>query len=269
MGGHVRLEVDDGVGVIRLDRPPANAFDLAMGLELQEIVREAGSNDEVGAIVIHGGPKLFAAGADIKAMVDWGPEEVRPSVDALGGACDLVEEIGKVVIAAITGFALGGGLELALACDLRYLAEDGTVGQPEIKIGVIPGAGGTQRLVRLIGPAGTRDLVYTGRQLDASQAKALGPGRSRAPGRGRAGHRRGRRPSVRERSTAGARRGEGGDPGRRGNAWRRGHPDRTGAVRAALRLARPAGGHARVPREARTAFRLLTQGRHPPGHLEE
>jgi enoyl-CoA hydratase/carnithine racemase len=174
MDGHVRLEVLDGVGVIRLDRPPANAFDLAMSLELQEAIRRAEASDDVGAIVIHGGPKLFAAGADIKAMAGWGPEEVRPSVDALGDACDLLEEIGKVSIAAVTGFALGGGLELALACDLRYLADDAKVGQPEIKLGIIPGAGGTQRLARLVGPGTARELVYTGRQLEASEAKAIG-----------------------------------------------------------------------------------------------
>jgi enoyl-CoA hydratase/carnithine racemase len=174
MGEFVRLEIQDGVGVIRLDRPPANAFDLSMGLELQQAIRSAGSSDDVGAIVVHGGPKLFAAGADIKAMAGWGPDEVRPTVDALGDACDLLEEIGKVSIAAVTGFALGGGFELALACDLRYLAEDASVGQPEIRIGVIPGAGGTQRLVRLVGPAATRDLVYTGRQLGAAEARARG-----------------------------------------------------------------------------------------------
>jgi len=174
MGELVRLEMDDGVGVIRLDRPPANAFDLAMGLELQEAIRKADSNGDVGAIVIHGGPKLFAAGADIKAMAEWGPEDVRPSVDALGDACDLLERIGKVSIAAVTGFAVGGGLELALACDLRYLAEGAKVGLPEIRIGVMPGAGGTQRLARLAGLGVTRDLVYTGRQVDASEAKALG-----------------------------------------------------------------------------------------------
>ena len=174
MGALVRLEVEDGVGVIRLDRPPANAFDLAMGLELQDAIREADEIDEVGAIVVHGGPRLFAAGADIKAMAGWGPDEVRPSVQALGDACDLLEDIGKISIAAVTGFALGGGFELALACDLRYLADDASVGQPEIRIGVIPGAGGTQRLVRLAGPGVARDLVYSGRQLEAAEAKALG-----------------------------------------------------------------------------------------------
>jgi len=174
MGEFVTLEVDDGVGVIRLDRPPVNAIDLQLGLELQEALREAGERDDVGALVVWGGRKLFAVGADIRAMAEWGPEEVKPSVDALGDACDLLEELPKVSIAAINGFALGGGFELALGCDLRYLADDGAVGQPEIKLGVIPGAGGTQRLTQLVGPARTRELVYTGRQVGAEEAHALG-----------------------------------------------------------------------------------------------
>lgn len=170
----VRLEVDDGVGVVRLDRPPANALDLQMGLELQAAIREAGDRDDVGALVVWGGRKLFAAGADIKAMATWGPDEVKPSVDALGAACDLLEELPKVSIAAVNGYALGGGLELALGADLRYLADDAAVGQPEIRLGVIPGAGGTQRLVRLLGPGRTRELVYTGRSVGADEAAALG-----------------------------------------------------------------------------------------------
>jgi enoyl-CoA hydratase/carnithine racemase len=174
MGEHVRLEVDQGVGVIRLDRPPANALDLAMSLDLLATVEAAATDERVGAIVIHGGPKHFAAGADIAEMAEQGPDEIRPQVDALGGAADLLEEIPKVSIAAITGFALGGGLEVALGCDLRYLAGDARVGQPEIRIGVIPGAGGTQRLVRLVGPGRTRELVYSGRHVDASEALALG-----------------------------------------------------------------------------------------------
>lgn len=174
MGEHVRLEVDDGVGVVRLDRPPANAFDLRMGEELQDALREAGERDDVGAIVVWGGPRIFAAGADIKDMVEWGPEQVRPQVDALGGACDLLETLPKVSIAAVNGYALGGGCEVAIACDLRYLAEDATVGQPEIRIGVIPGAGGTQRLVPLIGLGRTRELVYTGRQVGADEASRIG-----------------------------------------------------------------------------------------------
>jgi len=107
-------------------------------------------------------------------MATWGPEEVRPSVDALGGACDLLESIDTISIAAINGFALGGGLELALGCDLRYAAADAKLGQPEIGLGVIPGAGGTQRLVRLLGPGRTRELVYSGRTVDAQQALRIG-----------------------------------------------------------------------------------------------
>jgi enoyl-CoA hydratase/carnithine racemase len=181
VGELVHLEIDDGVGVIRLDNPPANAIDLALGLELQAAIRDADASADVGAIVIWGGPRIFAAGADIKAMANWGPEEVRPSVEALGDACDLLEAIDTVSIAAVNGYALGGGMELALACDLRYLAEDATVGQPEIALGVIPGAGGTQRLVRFVGPGRTRELVYSGRFVPAAEALALGLAERVAP----------------------------------------------------------------------------------------
>jgi enoyl-CoA hydratase/carnithine racemase len=174
MSGSVRLDVDDCVGVIRLDRPPANAIDRGVGEELVRVIREADTRSDVGTIVVWGGPKIFAAGADIKAMATWGPEEVRPSVDALGSACDLLEVIDTISIAAVNGVALGGGCELAVACDLRYLAEDAALGQPEIQLGVIPGAGGTQRLVRLIGPGRTRELVYTGRRVPAEEALAWG-----------------------------------------------------------------------------------------------
>jgi enoyl-CoA hydratase/carnithine racemase len=174
MGDLVELTVDDQVAVLQLARPPANAIDLALGEELQATIKDASGRPDVGAIVITGGPKIFAAGADIKAMATWGPEEVRPSVDALGGACDLLEAIDTVSIAAINGYALGGGLELALGCDLRYAATDAKLGQPEIGIGVIPGAGGTQRLVRLVGPGRTRELVYSGRIVDAEEALRLG-----------------------------------------------------------------------------------------------
>lgn len=170
----VHLEVADGVAVLTLDRPPMNAFDLHLGRALRARIREAGARDDVGALVLTGGRTLFAAGADIKAMAGWGPEETRPSVDALGDACDLLESLPKISIAAVNGYALGGGLELALACDLRYVAEDAKLGQPEIRLGVIPGAGGTQRLVPLVGLARTRDLVYTGRQVDAAEARTIG-----------------------------------------------------------------------------------------------
>jgi enoyl-CoA hydratase/carnithine racemase len=169
----VQLEVDDGVGIVRLDRPPANAISLQLSIDLLSALEEAGSRDDIGALVLWGGPKLFAAGADIKEMVDLGTDEIRDQVTKLGDACELLEATPKVSIAAITGFALGGGFELALACDLRYAADDANVGQPEVRIGVIPGAGGTQRMTWLAGAGVSRDLTYTGRQVDAEEAKAL------------------------------------------------------------------------------------------------
>jgi enoyl-CoA hydratase/carnithine racemase len=169
----VRLDVDDGVGIVRLDRPPANAISLQLSTELFRVLEEAASREDVGALVVWGGPKLFAAGADIKEMVDDGPDEIREQVTKLGDACDLLEAMPKVSIAAITGFALGGGFELSLACDLRYAADVARVGQPEIKLGVIPGAGGTQRMTWLAGAGVARDLIYSGRQVEADEAKAL------------------------------------------------------------------------------------------------
>ncbi|HEY7399268.1 MAG TPA: enoyl-CoA hydratase-related protein [Actinomycetota bacterium] len=173
MGEFVTLTVDDGVGLVRLDRPPANAISHQVGTELGEVFRDAADRDDVGSIVVWGGPKIFAAGADIKEMAAFGPGEIRPVVSALGDALELLESLPKVSLAAINGFALGGGLELALACDLRLAAADAQVGQPEIKIGVIPGAGGTQRLARLA-PAVARDLVLTGRLVGAEEAQRAG-----------------------------------------------------------------------------------------------
>jgi enoyl-CoA hydratase/carnithine racemase len=170
----VHLDVDDGVGIVRLDRPPANALSLQLSIELLEALEEAGSRDDVGALVLWGGPKLFAAGADIKEMADHGPDEAREQVTKLGDACELLEVTPKISIAAITGFALGGGFELSLACDLRYAADDSKLGQPEVKLGVIPGAGGTQRMTWLAGAGVARDLTYTGRQIGAEAAKVLG-----------------------------------------------------------------------------------------------
>lgn len=174
MGEFVTLEVRDGVGTIRLDRPPANAIDRQVGEEIAAAAREAGARDDVGAAVVWGGRKLFAAGADIKGMAGFGPKEIAPWASALGDACDELDAMPKVTIAAINGFALGGGCELALACDLRYAAVDARLGQPEILIGVIPGAGGTQRLPRLVGEARAKDLILSGRHIDAQEADRIG-----------------------------------------------------------------------------------------------
>jgi enoyl-CoA hydratase/carnithine racemase len=170
----VRLDVDDGVGIVRLDRPPANAISLELSIQLVDVLHDAEAREDVGALVLWGGPKLLAAGADIKEMVDHGQEEIRVQVSKLGEACDLLEAMPKISIAAITGFALGGGFELSLACDLRYAADDAKMGQPEVAIGVIPGAGGTQRMAWLAGAGVARDLAYTGRQVGAEEATARG-----------------------------------------------------------------------------------------------
>jgi enoyl-CoA hydratase/carnithine racemase len=123
---------------------------------------------------VWGGDRIFAAGADVKAMVAYGPEEVAADVGALERACRAIGAIPFPVVAAVNGYALGGGCELALACDLRFAAQDARLGLPEIRLGIIPGAGGTQRLPRLIGLAKARDLVLSGRHVRAEEALAIG-----------------------------------------------------------------------------------------------
>jgi enoyl-CoA hydratase len=174
MGEFVRLEVEDGVGTIRLDRPPMNAINEELTRDLLDAAIEAGRRDDVGAVVIYGGDKLFAAGADVKMMVDMSPAEIRPMIQGLQQCFSTVEDIPKVTIAAINGYALGGGCELAMCADFRFAAANAKLGQPEIQLGIIPGAGGTQRMPRLIGPARAKDLIYTGRQVKAEEAKAIG-----------------------------------------------------------------------------------------------
>jgi enoyl-CoA hydratase/carnithine racemase len=173
-GEFVRVEVEGAVATIRLDRPPANALAHAVSLELQEAAEAVARDESVRAVVLWGGARIFAAGADIKAMVDFGPAEIDPDVSALEQACRDLEAIPKPVIAAINGYALGGGLEVALSVDFRVAAANAKLGLPEITLGVIPGAGGTQRLPRLVGLARARELVYSGRHVGAEEALAIG-----------------------------------------------------------------------------------------------
>jgi enoyl-CoA hydratase/carnithine racemase len=174
MGEFVRIETEGGVATIRIDRPPANALARAVSLELSEAAETVTGDDAVRAVVVWGGERIFAAGADIKAMVGYGPEEVAEDVGGLELACRDLEAIPKVTIAAINGFALGGGLEIALACDFRFAAQDARLGLPEIRLGIIPGSGGTQRLPLLVGLAKARDLIFTGRQVPAGEALDIG-----------------------------------------------------------------------------------------------
>jgi enoyl-CoA hydratase/carnithine racemase len=170
----VRLEVDDGVGTIRLDRPPMNALDIAMQEQIRAAATEATERSEVAAVVLYGGAKVFAAGADIKEMIDMSYADMAIRSHGLTSAFDAVARIPKPVVAAVTGYALGGGCELALTADRRIGAPAARIGQPEIKLGIIPGAGGTQRLSRLVGPAKAKDLIFTGRMVDAAEALAMG-----------------------------------------------------------------------------------------------
>ncbi|MCW2869610.1 enoyl-CoA hydratase-related protein [Actinacidiphila oryziradicis] len=170
----VKLEVDEGVGTIRLDRPPMNALDTATQDALRAIAEEAARREDVRAVIVWGGEKVFAAGADIKEMQLMDYEAMAVRSRALQESFTAVARIPKPVVAAVTGYALGGGCELALCADIRIAAEDAKLGQPEILLGLIPGAGGTQRLARLVGPSKAKELIFTGRQVRADEALALG-----------------------------------------------------------------------------------------------
>ncbi|MDQ3645998.1 MAG: enoyl-CoA hydratase-related protein [Actinomycetota bacterium] len=171
----VNLEVaDDGVGTIRLDRPPVNALNADVAREIGDAVDAAAEDDRVRAVVLWGGPKVFAAGADIKEMAERDAVTMFRYIGQFQDVFTRLEQLPKVTIAAINGYALGGGCELSLACDLRICAEDSQLGQPEILLGVIPGAGGTQRLPRLVGIGRAKQIIYSGRFVKAEEALAIG-----------------------------------------------------------------------------------------------
>ena len=174
MGEFVRVEVDGGIGTIRLDRPPMNALNAQVQDELQDAATEVSDRADVRAVVIYGGEKVFAAGADIKEMVTADYPTMLARATTLQAAFDALARIPKPVVAAVTGYALGGGCELALTADFRVCGDNSKLGQPEILLGVIPGAGGTQRLSRLIGPARAQALVYPGRFVAAEEALRIG-----------------------------------------------------------------------------------------------
>jgi enoyl-CoA hydratase/carnithine racemase len=174
MGEFVRLEIDQAVAVIRLDRPPMNALNAQVQDEIAAAAAHVTADHEIRAVIIFGGEKVFAAGADIKEMATASYSQMAADTRRLQDAFTAVAKIPKPVVAAITGYALGGGLELALCADFRIAGQSARVGQPEILLGVIPGAGGTQRLPRLVGPAKAKDIVYTGRFVGAAEALAMG-----------------------------------------------------------------------------------------------
>jgi enoyl-CoA hydratase len=172
----VVVTAESGVATVTIDRPEAlNALDVATLTELRDRLRELADDASVRAVVLTGsGEKAFVAGADIKYMSGLDPEQAK-GWGALGHeAGRLLETMPKPTIAAINGFALGGGCELALACDIRYASARAKLGQPEINLGIVPGWGGTQRLARICGLGAAKDLVFSGRTIDAEEALRIG-----------------------------------------------------------------------------------------------
>ena len=162
---------DDGVAIVTLNNPKVNALSQALLARLAEVADDLTAQPP-GVVVITGGDRLFAAGADISEF--GGPEEADRIGAAFHRALDAVAAIPRFVIAAVSGFALGGGCELALACDYRIAGERAVFGQPEILLGIVPGGGGTQRLPRLVGPSRAKELMITGRQVASAEALAIG-----------------------------------------------------------------------------------------------
>ena len=170
----VTLDVDGAVATIRLNRPPMNALNEAVQEELRDVAREVGARNDIRAVVLYGGPKVFTAGADVKELSLMSYAEMVQRSTGLQSAFTAIATIPKPVVAAVTGYALGGGCELALCADLRITGDNARWGQPEILLGIIPGAGGTQRLPRLIGPSRAKDLIYSGRFVKADEALHIG-----------------------------------------------------------------------------------------------
>ena len=172
----IRVDREDAVAIVTIDRQDAmNALDVATLTELRDRLRELAEDDGVRVVILTGaGEKAFVAGADIKYMSGLTVEQAK-EWGALGHETGrLLETMPKPTIAAVNGFALGGGCELALACDIRYAATAAKLGQPEVNLGIIPGWGGTQRLARVCGLGVAKELIFTGRLVDAEEALRIG-----------------------------------------------------------------------------------------------
>ena len=171
---HIRTEMHDRVAIVTLDRPKAlNALNDALMDELGAALRDFDDDPAIGCILLTGGDKVFAAGADIGAMAEWTYMDVYKS-DYITRNWEALRRVRKPVVAAVAGYALGGGCELVMMCDVVIAAEDAKFGQPEVKLGIIPGAGGTQRLPRAVGKAKAMDLCLTARTMDAAEAERAG-----------------------------------------------------------------------------------------------
>ncbi len=177
MGEFVNIEAssDDKVAIIRLDRPKVNALNAQVGAELGEAAAELAERTDIRGVVVWGGPKVFAAGADISEFpIEGDHRDPSPMVDKLVNALFAIENLSQITVSAVNGYALGGGCELSMATDFRICGQRAQFGQPEILLGIIPGAGGTQRLPRLVGITKAKELNYSGRMVDAAEALEIG-----------------------------------------------------------------------------------------------
>lgn len=173
-GEWVQVSIADGIATIRIDRPKMNPLDSALQVSLGAAAADLSANDEVRGAIIYGGPKVFAAGADIKEMQDLNYADMSVVGSRLQNAFAALAAMPFPTVAAVEGYALGGGCELAMTADFRIASSKAVFGQPEILLGIIPGAGGTQRLARLVGPAKAKDLVFSGRFVPAAEAEEIG-----------------------------------------------------------------------------------------------
>lgn len=173
---HVRLDEEDGIALVTLDRPEAlNALNTEVLEELRDVLRDVEGRADLHVVILTGaGDRAFAAGADIREMRDQKPMEARRYAALGHEVARLLERMGKPVIAAINGYALGGGSELALACDVRLASDRARIGQPEVKLGIPPGFGGSQRLTRLVGRGRASELIFLGEPVDAETAAQIG-----------------------------------------------------------------------------------------------
>jgi 3-hydroxypropionyl-coenzyme A dehydratase len=173
---YIQLEPEGDIAIVRINRPEAlNAMNVDVVSELSRTIDIIAADDSIKVVIITGaGERSFCAGADISYMVNIDPMQAERYATSAQGVINKIERLEKPVIAAVNGFALGGGCELAMACDIRIASNNAKIGQPEVTIGITPGWGGTQRLMRLVGPAKAKEMIFTGKIITADQAAQIG-----------------------------------------------------------------------------------------------
>jgi 3-hydroxypropionyl-coenzyme A dehydratase len=172
----VRSQTDDDITIIKINKPEVlNALDKEVAAELYTEIEIAGTNDKIKAVIITGsGERSFCAGGDLRYVININPIEAERYASFMHNLLNKIENLEKPVIAAINGYALGGGCQLALACDVRIASNNAKIGQTEVTVGIPPGWGGTQRLLRIVGPAKAKEFIYTGKTISANEAERIG-----------------------------------------------------------------------------------------------